>query len=1210
MTPLPSDDRIPTAPTVGRLVLILAALAVAVPSANAQEQTKGQEAAKSATGTSPKDEPKPADVPKTNEAPKEEPKDSPKPVESTSLSPEWVKGLAWRPIGPANMGGRVVALSVFEADPCTFWVATGGGGLLKTENNGVTFEHQFDKESTVSIGDVCVAPSDRKVVWVGTGENNPRNSVSFGDGVYKSVDGGKTWTCMGLKNTYQIGKILIHPKDPNIVYVGALGRLYGPSLDRGLYKTCDGGKTWERVLYVDFKTGVIDMRMHPLDPETLMVATYERQRDEFDVNEPAKRWGPGSGLYRTTDGGKSFVKVTKGLPECNLGRIGLDWHRKDPNLVVAIVESEKNGFGPPNRTPGGGGYLGIVGGNDPDRAVLRTVVPEGPAAKAGLESGDVLETVDGKPVKTYAAVMDLIRDKKPEEKVKLGIKRGDQKKEVEVEFARRPPNAQGNIDPTRPFAGQLNSQRENVQDRQGPDGYQTGGVYKSTDGGATWSRVNSINPRPMYFSQVRIDPSDPELLYVLGIEFYRSKDGGKTFRNDGGKGVHADGHALWIDPKDGRHMVLGCDGGYYATYDRMENWDHLNQSAIGQFYGVAVDTRRDYRVYGGLQDNGTWGGPSFTHSRSGPVNEDWVSVGGGDGFGAVVDPDDPDQVYFTSQGGAMVRRNFRTRETAAIRPRHPDRKPMRFNWNTPFIVSHHNSKIFYCAGNYLFRSLDRGEDLKLISPELTRTDQGSATAISESPRDPNVLYVGTDDGHLWVTKDGGKAWEEISKNVKLAGPRYVDTIEASRFANGRVYAAFDGHRSDDDEPMPYVSDDYGKTWKPLKGDLPTGPTRCLREDLFNPDVLYLGTEFFAYASIDRGKTWSKINANLPTVAIHDFAQHPTAGEVVAATHGRSLWILDVTPIRQTTPKILSEPAHLYRPVSAIRWRPSPVRGGTNRQYVGQNPQPGARVDYYLAKKAEKINIKVLDHEGTTIRELRTENAPGLHRTTWDMTTRKAAPPRETPGEEAAGSQDMESGPGGGGGGFGGGGGGFGGGGGLRPVPPGMYRIVLTVDGKEYAQSVRVEPDPNTPPGEIASADAQEQEEAEMDEEDEEEREARGGHPDRLKAARRRFPEWWAPRRGSPPSGHDGTGRPGRSWDRRAWILRSRPLRLLRLRRIMRPRRGRAGPVPHPVRVLAQEAETWRLRRRPPGPSRDPRPRRKAGWPGNRADGSARRWPIS
>jgi photosystem II stability/assembly factor-like uncharacterized protein len=552
---------------------------------------------------------------------------------------------------------------------------------------------------------------------------------------------------------------------------------------------------------------------------------------------------------------------------------------------------------------------------------------------------------------------------------------------------------------------------------------------------------------------------------VLGVSLYRSSDGGKSFRPDGGRGVHADQHALWIDPRDGRHMILGCDGGVYVTCDRMENWDHLNHTAIGQFYHVALDTRRDYRVYGGLQDNGSWGGPSRTHSLTGPVNEDWVSVGGGDGFKCQVDPDDPDQIYFTSQNGAIGRRHLKTGETASLRPRPGKDQTFRFNWNTPFILSHENPRIYYVAGNYVFRSLDRGSDLRIISPEVTHTDKGSATALAESPRNPNVLYVGTDDGALWVTRDGGKEWTDITKNVGMPGPRYVSTIEASRFEEGRAYVAFDGHRSDVDDPLVFVTEDFGKSWSSLRGNLPRGSTHCLREDITNPNLLFAGTEFGCWASLDRGRTWNSLNTNLPTVAVFEVAIHPTAGEIVAATHGRSLWVLDVTPLRQATRDVLRAEAFLFEPGSAIRWRTEPRRGQTNRRYVGQNPARGATLDYALARKAEKIGLKVLDVDGATVRELRASSEPGLHRVVWDLG--RAVGPRqgERPGAAGGGRGPVRT----------------------RPVPPAVYRVVLTVDGKEYARHVRVEPDPTVPYSEaVASALEDDEEMFEGEEEEEEE----------------------------------------------------------------------------------------------------------------------------
>jgi photosystem II stability/assembly factor-like uncharacterized protein len=991
------------------------------------------------------------------------------------LPADWVKALSWRSIGPANMSGRIVDLSVFEADPRVWWAATASGGLLKTENNGITFEHQFDKEATVSIGAVAVAPSDKNIVYVGTGESNPRNSASYGDGVYKSTDGGKTWTNVGLKTTFQIGRIIVHPKDPNIVYVGALGRLYGPSEDRGVYKTTDGGKTWNKVLYVDDKSGVIDMRMHPSDPETLIVAFYERQRDEFDVNEPAKRWGPGSGLHKTTDGGKTWKKLTKGLPETQLGRIGLDWYRKDPKVVYAIVESDKIGTGPP-QARAGGAYMGIQGEENVEEAKLAFVTEGGPAEKAGLQAGDVIIGFGDKPVAKYDDFVALLRDRKPEEKVKVKVQRGTEEKELEVTLGTRPGGTGGRGgDPNRPFLGSLNSQVENVQDRQGPEGPQTGGVYRSEDGGETWTRINSINPRPMYFSQVRVDPNDETYLYVLGVSLYRSSDGGKTFRGDGGRGVHADQHALWIDPTDGRHMIVGCDGGVYVTFDRMNNWDHYNHVAIGQFYHVAVDPRIPSKVYGGLQDNGSWGGPIMTRSTTGPINEDWISIGGGDGFKCLVDPNDPDLIYFTSQYGAMGRRNLRTGEAASIRPRPASGQRFDFNWNTPFLLSNHNSKIFYAAGNYVFRSLDRGNDIRVISPKLPRKDrdpekdqQGAhtATALSESPRNPNVLYVGTDDGNLWVTKDGGVNWTEISAKVGLPGPYWVATLEASKYEEGRVYACFDAHRSNDDKPYLFVSEDYGQTWTSINANLPEfGTTRCLREDITNPNLLYCGTEFALFASIDRGQSWTKINNNLPTVCIYDMAQHPTSGELVLATHGRSIWVGDVSALRQITREVVSASATLFQPVTAYRWRSEPRRGGTNRRFTGENPPTGASIYVALAKQPEKVGLKVVDFEGKTVRDLTVPRQAGLHKVPWNLTRTPPSQSRGSGGTAGVVGAVVR---------------GFAGRAGLGPaVEPGMYRLILTVDGKEFAQSIRVEADPAVP----ATVGAND--EAEFDEIDEE-----------------------------------------------------------------------------------------------------------------------------
>lgn len=1137
------------------------------------------------------------------------------------LQSDWLNAMPFRSIGPANMAGRISDVEIHAGDPSLWWIATAGGGILKTTNRGTTVEHQFDKETTVSIGAIASDPQDEKILWVGTGEINPRNSVSYGDGVYKSTDGGKTFSHMGLDETYQISSILVHPKNSDVVYVGAQGRLYGTNEARGVYKTTDGGKTWEKVFYLDERTGVIEMIMHPRDPDTLIVGMWNRKRDEFDSwpgsvprpdgidgYDPVRKWGPKAGLYKTVDGGKNWKKLTAGLPSGMTGRIGLDWQSKSPNVIFAIIDCEDIGKGPKpfsaflglvgqdrdgapvitqvmpgspaarlglkvgdvlidaddenlylfdellavlrdkvpgervklavrrgeeilefapklGLRPGTRGaiaepFYGIVGKDEDKKIVLTRVTEGGPADQAGLKAGDTIISAAGKPLKDYQTWINAAKKLAIGDQVELGVKRGDEKLKIEVTLGKRPgtgprstavmgiqgadnpeggakltqitkggPSEKAGLKPndvvvkvgdkevknynglvaeirarqandemsvevkrgekdvkvqvvlgdrnttqgTRPYTYSYFGQRPNIQDQQGADGYQYGGIYKSLDAGETWQRVNSLNVRPMYFSEIRVDPSDAQRVYVLGVSQFQSKDGGVTFTSDLGRGVHSDCHDLWISPDDGRHMVIGSDGGFYVTYDRGRHWDHVNTAAIGQFYHATIAPTKPYKVYGGLQDNGSWGGPAIGLS-GGSLNEDWISVGGGDGFVCRVDPEDPDLVYSESQNGSISRRNLRTGARASIRPPRVEGKSYRFNWNTPFILSNHNSKIFYSAGNYVFRSLDRGNDLEIISPELTKTDRGSGTALSESPIDPNILYAGTDDGALWVTRDGGKKWTDISDNLGV-DPRWVATIEASRFEPGRVYVCLDGHRSDDDRAHVFVSEDFGETFTNLGSELPRGSSRCLREDTANPNLLFLGTEFAFWVSIDRGNNWSQFNQTLPTVAVHEIAMHPDVSEIVLATHGRSLWACDVTPLRRLSPKKLTSEIALLKPADKIRWRRTPRRGGTNRRYTAVNPNSSVRLWYTLPKEVNKASIRIENTAGDRIAELNGSTKAGLQVVRWNLTQT-----RRQRGRSAS-------------------------------VPNGDYRVALVIDDKEVAKQIlSVKQDPTLSSDAISEAE--------------------------------------------------------------------------------------------------------------------------------------------
>jgi len=743
---------------------------------------------------------------------------------------------------------------------------------------------------------------------------------------------------------------------------------------------------------------------------------------------PADQAGLKVGDIITTAAGKplknyrSWIGGTKNLAVGDQVEFGIT--RGEEELTIKVTLGKRPGTGPRSTA-----VMGIQGADNPEGgAKLTQITEDGPSEKAGLKLGDIVVKVGDQEIKNYNDLIAEIRSRQAEEEMPVEVKRGEKVVKLKVVLGDRDAT-QGD----RPYTYSYFGQRPNVQDQQGSDGYRYGGIYKSLDAGETWQRVNSLNVRPMYFSEIRVDPSDAQRVYVLGVSQFQSRDGGVTFTSDLGRGVHSDAHDLWINPEDGRHMVIGSDGGFYVTYDHGKRWDQINTAAIGQFYHATIAPTKPYKVYGGLQDNGSWGGPAIGLA-GGPLNEDWISVGGGDGFVCRVDPEDPDTIYSESQNGSISRRNLRTGARASIRPSRVKGKSYRFNWNTPFILSSHNSRIFYSAGNYVFRSLDRGNDLKIISPELTKTKRGSGTALSESPIDPNILYAGTDDGALWVTRDGGTNWTDISDNLGV-DPRWVATIEASRFEVGRVYVCLDGHRSDDDQPHIFVSEDFGATFTDLGSDLPRGSSRCLREDIANPDLIFLGTEFAFWVSIDRGKNWTQFNQSLPTVAVHEIAMHPDVSEIVLATHGRSLWACDVTPLRRLTPKMLNSEVALLKPADKIRWRRASRRGGTNRRFVGENPGNSVQLWYTLPEDVENASLRIDDIAGEKIAELKGVAKAGLQVVPWNLTRTRRQRGRPT------------------------------------AVPNGDYRITLVIDGEDVAKQIlAVKQDPTLPPDAISEAE--------------------------------------------------------------------------------------------------------------------------------------------
>ena len=829
---------------------------------------------------------------------------SPTPAQLTDVL---FKNLKARSIGPAVMGGRISDIAIDPRNPFVFYVGLGHGGVFKTNDDGVTFEPIFDKQPMLSIGAVAVAPSDSDVIWLGTGEANDRNSSDWGDGVYRSIDGGEKWQNIGLKNSCSIARIVVDPKKPEVAYVAAMGNLWADGGERGLFKTTDAGKTWKLILQAtaphDARTGCADVVIDPANPEIVYAALYARQRTPWSfASGPSVTGGEDiGGIFKSTDGGTSWKKLGAGLPG-QTGRIGLAISASNPKIVMAVVQSYEGGFGK----------------------------------------------------------LDDLRSK-------------------------------------------------------------TGGVFRTEDGGEKWTRMSAMDPRPFYFSQIHIDPANDRRVYLLGFALFASDDGGKNFREDLSDKVHPDCHALAIQPgtvpppkpEDKnkppkppvcQRLLLGTDGGLYQSFAGGKNWDHLNKIPSGEFYRISLDDTKPYfRIAGGLQDNENWVGPSGVQSKEGIRNCDWTALAGGDGFYVLFDPTDRDTFYAESQQGEVHRINLRNGELRRLRPEPAEGQPKyRFHWNSPMVMSRHKPGVIYLGANCVFRLTDRAEKYSVISPDLTHNDPtrtnatgsgaenyGVVFSLAESPKRAGLLWAGTDDGRLWITENDGGKWTELTNNLpEPARGQWIVRIEASNIDSNVAYIATNAYRSGDDRPMILRTADLGKTWQSVTGDLPAvNPVEVVREDPVNLKLLYVGTHFGLFASFDQGTHWVRIG-DVPSVRVDDIQIHPRTADLVIATHGRSIAVLDDSmPFREFTPEIASKPANLFsvRSVTGAYFQPGFVDANGKGIYRGQNPAEGALFTVWVREfTGDEIKIAVTKSTGQPVANFKAPGTPGFTRLNWDL----------------------------------------------------------------------------------------------------------------------------------------------------------------------------------------------------------------------------------
>ena len=810
---------------------------------------------------------------------------------------EILSQFSYREIGPTRQGGRVVAFAVSAQSPKTFYVAAGPGGVWKTANNGHSFEPVFDEGNLASIGDIAVAPSDDNIVWIGTGEANIRNSTYYGDGVYKSTDAGRTWTHMGLAESHHIGRVLIHPTNPDIVYVAAQGHLYSENPERGVYRTTDGGRTWEKSLEVivdGVHVGATEVVMSPDDPDVLYAATYQRFRRPWTFSGA----GPGSGIYRSTDGGDSWEKLANGLPGGMLGKIGLAVYPGDARIIYTRIENANS-----------------------------------PGISNEARQQELLE---GRP-------------------------------------------------PSQPTLGTE--------------------VYRSDDGGDSWRKVSAdaanIGGRDNYYGQIIVDPNDPDHLYVLSTRVDASYDGGSTWSR--AFSYAGDNHALWVDPADSDHLLLGYDYGMAISYDGGDNWYHPDELPMAQLYAIGVDMDYPYNVYGGMQDFGSWRGPSTKKGRFPIRFEDWEHMSGGDGFYNQVDPSDSRWLYSESQFGDLRRIDQKTGQRRGIE--YDGEEDLRFNWNAPVLISPHNSNVLYHGANVVLRSRFRGESWEIISPDLTTNDATkidgvgavqycTITSLDESPVVRGILWAGTDDGNVWITRDGGATWSNLNDRIPQQEGYWVSRVEASHHHAGTAYVTYTGLHRDDFRPFVYKTTDYGNTWTAIVSGLPEASVNVIVEDRLHPELLFAGTDTGVLVSLDGGSTWSSFRNDMPVIPVHDLVIHPRENDLVVGTHGRGFFITDISPLQELTPEVMASAAHLFRLEPKVQWVMPSQPAVSSQNFVGDNEPYGVVVSYFL-RDAVEGGVKLTISDGSkVINEIEGPGAAGLNRIEWGMTKRRERTERE------------------------------------------------------------------------------------------------------------------------------------------------------------------------------------------------------------------------